>query len=132
MILSILDINYFKKQAIVYLIISIFCFVFGRVYEMFSHNVYSSYMMNSYLIPLFFGFFASLTMFLLKLNKITNRISINLYNASIATFTIYSIFKGILEIYGTTNKLINIYLYIGILLFIISIAINFYQNQFIK
>lgn len=127
MILSTLDIDYYKKQTITYFLISIFCFIFSRIYEIFSHGVYSKYMMNAFLIPLIFGFIVSLILLISKNIEINNRISINLYNASIATFTIYSIFRGVLEIYGTTNNLINIYLYIGTILMLLSIIICIYK-----
>lgn len=121
MILSILDIKYFKKQSIIYLFFSIFCFIFGRVYEIFSHDVYSKFMMNAFLIPMFLGCFTSFVIWRLKINKYFNRLSVNLYNAGVATLSVYSIFRGILEIYGTTNVLINIYLYVAICLIISSV-----------
>lgn len=119
-----LDIKYYKKQTLIYFISSIFCLIFGRIYDIFSHDVHSKFMLNAYLIPLIFGCILSFIVYIFKLNKLFKRISINLYNASVATITIYFIFYGVLEIYGTTNKLINVYLYVSILLLIISIIIN--------
>lgn len=121
--MSILDINFFKKQSIVYFFASVFCMLFGLIYEIFSHNVYSNYMIFAFLIPLILG--SGISLIIIKNNIRINRISMNLYNASVATFTIYSIFNGVLEIYGTTNNLINIYLYVGLLLIIFSFIINF-------
>lgn len=125
MTLSTLDIKYFKKQSIVYFVFSILCFAFGRIYEIFSHDVYSKFMMNAFLIPLFMGCLLSLIIYLLKIKKLANRLSVNLYNAGVATLTVYSIFRGVLEIYGTTNYLINIYLCISISMFLISIVALF-------
>jgi len=48
----------------------------------------------------------------------------NLFKSSIITFTFYSIVRGVLEIYGTTNSLINIYLIVGIILFVMSLCIK--------
>lgn len=121
MTLSTLAINYSKKQTICYILISLFCLTFGLIYEHFSHDVYSSFMMNAFLIPLIFGGVVSFLIYKGKLHTKINRISINLYNSSLATFTIYCIIRGVLEIYGTTNALINIYLYIGITLLICSV-----------
>lgn len=121
--MSTLDIRYLKKQALVYLAFSILILVFGRVYEMFSHEVYSSFMMNAYLIPLIMGGLVSLVIYLLKIKNLPSRLSINLYNAGVATFTIYSVFRGVLEIYGTTNSLINVYLYVGIIMVLLSIIL---------
>ncbi len=118
MILYMLDTNYFKRQSIVYIIVSIFCFLFGFVYEKFSHQVYSFYMTYAFLIPFLFGFFPSV--FMIWFRKSQNRKSVNLYNASLATFTSYSFIRGFLEIYGTTNELIGVYLYVGLFLLILS------------
>ena len=125
MILSTLDIKYYKKQIIGYLIVSFICFVFGQVYELFGHGVHSKYMNMAFLIPFFFGTGLTLLIYSLKIADKIPRVSMNLYNASLATITMYSIFKGILEIYGTTNKLSIIYIYISGLLLIISILIIF-------
>lgn len=93
-----------------YLILTIITFIFAQVYNLFSHDVYSIFMTYAFIIPLVFGFIPNLLK--LKTNKF--------YNASIITFTIYSLLRGFLEIYGTTNSLINIYLYVGVILIIIS------------
>lgn len=120
--MCILDINYFKKQSINYIIVSVLCLAFGLIYEIFSHGVYSLYMICAFLIPLIFGFGVSICIYKLKLNRVVDRISINLYNASIATFTTYSIVNGVLEIYGTTNVLVNVYTLIGTILGLLSIV----------
>lgn len=121
MILFTLDTKYLKKQSIVYIFITIFCYIFAKVYELYSHGVYSAFMSNAYLIPLIFGAIVSLIQSVSGKTKIYNRVSVNLYNASIATFTVYSILRGVLEIYGTTNSLINVYVYVGIVLLVTSI-----------
>lgn len=117
--MSILGTKYFKKQTIVYLLIAVFCLIFSKIYALYSHGVSSFYMTYLCLIPFVFGALPSLISFLL--NKEIKRISINLYNASVATFTLYSLLRGVLEIYGTTNRLINIYLIVGIILLLLSI-----------
>lgn len=121
--MSTLDIKYFKKQSVVYFVFSIFTFIFGRVYEIFSHDVYSKFMMNAFFVPLVMGSLVSIIISLSKTKKFPNRLSSNLYNAGVATFTVYSIFRGVLEIYGTTNYLVNVYLYVGIIMILISIVL---------
>ena len=98
-----------------YLIITIITFIFSQVYNLFSHNVYSIFMTYAFIIPLALGFIPSL----FKL-KIINQY----YNAGVITFTIYSLMRGFLEIYGTTNSLINVYLYVGITLLLLSVSIK--------
>ena len=111
------DINH-KRRFRLYLIITIFTLAFGIIYEQFSHGVYSKYMMYAFAIPLL-GLIAS---YLLKLFKCDlSKISLDLFDSSIATFTFGSIVKGVLEIYGTSNKYVNLYLYVGIILAVLSV-----------
>ena len=100
------------KNKIIYLCISILVLVFSIIYEYFSHGVYSTYMIGAFLIPFLFGVLGS------SLFKNISNISMNLYHSWIATFTIFCIAKGFLEIYGTTNSLINVYLILSGVLFI--------------
>lgn len=119
------DINDMKKAAktgLVYLFISLFCILFGAVYEMFSHEVYSYFMLYAFVFPLiggtlpFFGiFFSGMSM--------PNRVSQNLYHSGIATLTTGSFFQGALEIYGTTNRLVSVYWMLGIVLLLTVVVI---------
>lgn len=127
MILSILDNKDLKRQSKIYLIVSIICLIFSLIYEHFSHEVYSFYMLSAFLIPLILGSLVSIILSIknIKVFKLSN----NLYNASVATFTIYFIMRGFLEIYGTTNATINIYLIVGIFLLISSIILRVIKNR---
>ena len=100
------------KTAYVYLLISLFCVLFGGVYELYSHEIYSNYMIYAFLFPLMGGtlVFLSLLVFRLRLPK---RLSQNLYHAGIAALTVGCILEGVVEIYGTTNDLIRIYFIVG-------------------
>lgn len=42
------------------------------------------------------------------------------WHAAIATLTVGSLMTGVLEIYGTTNRLVDLYWYVGSLLVILS------------
>ena len=117
-----------KKEIIKYLYMSIFCGIFGLIYEHFSHNVYSGFMLFSFLIPLI----STILCFIMYKSKgrIHNRVNNNLLFASTITLTLGSLVKGVLDIYGTTNKLVIIYLYLGIGLLIINLilyVINLYK-----
>lgn len=72
------------------------------------------------LIPLILGVFVYVI--LLKVKKI-GYIESSLYSNGIYTLLIGSILQGVLEIYGTTNKLIWVYLIVGVGLIISSIII---------
>ena len=53
--MSTSDINRMKKTAktgFVYLFISLLCILFGAVYEYYSHEVYSYFMLYAFVIPL--------------------------------------------------------------------------------
>ena len=89
---------------------------------MFSHGVYSNYMLLAFLFPLFGG--VVIYSILLKNKNIISGIGMNIYDMSLITIMIGSIIKGVLEIYGTTNSLIMIYWLAGILLLMISIIFN--------
>ena len=117
------DINY-KKRLELYIIFTIFTLLFGIIYEQFSHEIYSNYMMYAFAIPLV----VLIISYLLKIFKANiYKISLDLFDAAIMTFTVGSLTKGVLEIYGTTNEYIYCYLYAGIaliILFFISILIK--------
>ena len=119
-----LDINITKREMYKHFIVSIFFLIFGFIYEIFSHEVYSMYMIYAFIIPLVFGFTLYLVIYKMELNKYLNELGMKLYDLSLITFTIGSIMKGVLEIYGTTNKLVSIYLKVGIILMIVSFLLN--------
>ena len=103
----------------IYLGISIFVFIFGQIYEYFSHGVYSSYMMFAFLIPFIGLFIPSLLNNLILKRKITDNVTLP-WKCGIATLTVGSIYKGVLEIYGTSGTFEPVYLIIGSLLCIIA------------
>ncbi len=128
MILYMLDINTTKKQIYKYLLLSLFFLIFSLIYELFSHGVYSKYMMFAFSIPLILGTLLYLIIFKFKINKRLSYIGMKIYNCFIITLTFGSIMKGFLDIYGTTNKFISIYLIISVFLLLLSIFINIIFN----
>lgn len=106
-----------------YLLISMLCLLFGAGYEQFSHQVYSGYMVYAFVFPLVGGALVFLTMARFKCRKWRRR-SMSLYHSGIASFTVGSIMKGVLEIYGTTNELLRIYWYVGAGFVIAGIALS--------
>ena len=106
------------KKTIRYLFLSVFVFVFAQIYEYFSHGVYSNYMLYAFLIP-FLGL--ALPRFLLhSLKKTLPANSRFLWKCGIATLTVGSIYKGILEIYGTNDYFEFPYLFIGVAFCIVA------------
>lgn len=108
--MSILDIKTKTKHYIVGIICTL---VFGFIYEQFSHEVYSYYMMYAFIIPI-------VGLIIIRLLKIDSE----LFDMGVVTVTIFSVLKGVFEIIGITNKYIIIYLVVGLLLITISLIIK--------
>ncbi len=89
------------------LIGAIFLALFGAVYETFSHEVYSYFMIYSFAIPLILGVLVYAVMLLM--NRTPGKTFLNLWNSGIAALSVGCLFKGVLDIYGTTNSLIIVY-----------------------
>ena len=85
-----------------------FLAVFGAVYEVFSHGVYSYCMLYAFAFPLVLGV---LPLYLVGTRPapLPKRVCLGLYHAGIATLTVGSLILGALEIYGTTSPLIVVY-----------------------
>ena len=106
------------KKTMQYVFLSLFIFVFAQIYEYFSHGVYSNYMLYAFLIP-FLGL--ALPSFLLhSLKKTLPANSRFLWQCGITTLTVGSIYKGILEIYGTNGYFEFPYLFIGVAFCIVA------------
>ena len=57
------------KTALVYLLVSLFFVLFGAVYEIYSHEVYSYYMLYAFAFPLVGGTLVFNILSFLKLQK---------------------------------------------------------------
>ena len=111
------------KISKIYLGISAFCIVFAAIYEYFSHEVYSAFMIFAFLIQFLGGTVVFYTIKRFATSTMPGELLVSLYNCGIATLTVGSIFQGVLEIYGTTNSLVNVYLVLGNMLIISAVAI---------
>lgn len=93
---------------------TVFLALFGAVYELFSHEVYSYFMIYAFAVPLILGVMPY-TLLLIS-RKVPGRAALNLWNSGIAALSVGCVFRGVLEIYGTTNSLSVIYPVSGLLL----------------
>ena len=109
-----------QKDAAVFLGVSILTGLFGAIYELFSHEVYSYFMIYAFAFPLLLGTLPYLMLSLSGGTRYPNALYRNLYHAGIATLTIGSIMRGVLDIYGTTNSLGNIYWFVGVPLLVVA------------
>ncbi len=130
MILFTLDIKKLREQGKIYIIVTLTCILFSIIYESFSHGVISNFMIFSFVVPLVFGVGINYMFYFFKIKKLPSRIQNKIYNAGIATLTIGSIMEGVLQIYGTTNSKIYVYLVVGIILLFTSIiSYTFFKNE---
>ena len=88
--------------------------VFGLVYEHFSHGVFSWHMAFAFLIPLLGG--------VIPLLPVLRRANATLWRCGILTLTVGSLVQGVLEIYGTTNRLCGLYGIAGGILLALSLG----------
>lgn len=112
-----------NKRLVTYIAITIFCGSFSAIYEHFSHEVYSVFMVYLFVIPLVLGVVPEI------IRMIAPRLHINspwsrLFQAfAIATLTVGACLQGVVEIYGTTNGYILSFLVVGSALLMTSIGI---------
>ena len=115
------------KTRNLYLGISLFIALFGFIYELFSHRVYSGYMIFAFLFPLLGGFLPYLFFAIDGRNASPRTLSACFYNAGIAALTAGSLFRGVLVIYGTTSHLEKWYWITGVLL--VALGFGFYLAE---
>ena len=97
-----------QKLILIDLIATLFCALFGAVYELFSHGVYSYGMLYAFAFPLVLGVLPLLLITMLHA-PYPNRFARSAYHAGIAALTVGSLVSGALKIYGTTNPLTLVY-----------------------
>ena len=123
--------TYMAKQCLYYLAASLFLAVFGRIYEHFSHEVYSWYMMYAFLLPLAGGALPALILSLYGRGPFPGWLPQQLWASGVAALAIGSIFAGVLEIYGTTHYLLRVYWIAGgifLLMAVLTGAVGFRQK----
>lgn len=108
-----------KRVSMKYFLSAAIALVFALIYEYFSHGVYSMSMLLAFLYPFIGGIIYIFLAVNLDCVRKAFGIASNLFMAGIATLTVGSLFTGVLEIYGTTNKLMIVYKLLG------SISLSF-------
>lgn len=107
-----------KNTYVTFAGFTIFAAIFAAIYEFFSHDVFSKAMVFAFAYPLLLGFVPFFVFYKTEKN-IPSDFSRLSYSFGVITMMVGSIFLGVLEIYGTTNKHHVIYYYVaGILLFV--------------
>ena len=119
----------FKKALISYTLITIFFFVFSRIYEFFSFGETAVHMHYLFIVPLVGGGFLAI---FLKILPYLSRLTVNLWNSGVALITAGVLFRGIVNLSGRSTSLDTPYWYLGLvfaILAILSIFVNPFQNK---
>ena len=103
----------FKKTAVVYTLITVFFFIFSRIYEHFSFGETSVYMHWFFGVPLIGGV---VLLIFQKLIPNLSRLSLNLWNSAVATIAAGVLFRGIVNLSGRSTTLDLPYWYVGLVL----------------
>jgi hypothetical protein len=116
-----------KTTVKIYVFTILFCIVFNYIYSLFGHGVSSPFMSYAFIFSLVLGVVGFIVLGQLNLH---NRIAYNLYNAGIATLTVGSILRGIIDIAGADTTYPVYYFLIGAVLVVIGGLMYLYQwNQ---
>ena len=107
---------------------SLLCALFGAVYELYSHGVYSYYMLYAFAIPLGLGVFPLLSIYAFG-RILPEKTPLAVWNAGLAALTVGCLFRGVLDIYGTTNRLLIVYPVAGGLLLALSVLLYTKQDR---
>ena len=104
------------------------CLIIGIVYEFFSHDVISIFMIGAFLVPLVLG---ALPNMIIGLNglKAPGNAAENVYACGIVTLTTGTMLKGVLDIFGTTNSLLGYYIIVGIAFAVFGTVIYLTQRH---
>lgn len=94
------------KHATGELLFAAFCALFGAIYESFSFGVFSFFMIYAFAFPFAAGI-VQLAMYIW--NKEPGQRFLNLFNSAAVTATLGSLSAGVVEIYGTENRLLIAY-----------------------
>lgn len=109
---------------------TVFVFVFAKIYGIFSHGVSSAFMSYAFLLPLSLIFLPKL-LNLCTGNRLWNgsleteeeerekklflsSLASFLWKSGVAVLTVGSLYKGVLDIYGTSGSFEWVYLVVGI------------------
>mgnify|MGYP006946871586 FL=1 len=101
----------FKKTAVVYALITVFFFIFSRIYEHFSFGETSVYMHYLFGVPLIGGV---VLLIFQKMIPNLSRLSLNLWNSAVATIATGVLFRGIVNLSGRSTTMDLPYWYVGV------------------
>ena len=104
-----------------YVLVTCFVALFSLVYERFSFGVWSGFMVFAFAASLVLGVLPWAVNTALARPISPDPSARQLWNAGIAVLTVGCLFRGILDIYGTTSALGTVYWIVGPVLLLASI-----------
>lgn len=111
------------RRLSIYIILTAVVGLFSFVYELFSHGVYSDFMVYLFVIPLLLGVLPEAVALVYPAWTAPGGWHQLLRDLAVATVAVGSVLQGIVEIYGTTNAWIGYYFVCGIGMLIASIIL---------
>ena len=112
------------RIIVAYVGITAFIALFGVIYESFSHNVYSFWMYFAWIWVLIFGLIPHVVFYFLPIKRIPGLLSGCFYNLGAALFTSGSIYRGVVDIYGTNRiEMFTAYMIIAVICLVTGIAL---------
>lgn len=108
----------FRRHWKIFLGVTAFVGLFSAIYDHYGRGVHSDPMIFAFLYPLLLGFLPALALSLIRGTKKAEyasavRVGVNLYVSGVATLTMGSLATGVVEIFGTTNRLLKFYWIVG-------------------
>lgn len=110
------SIRHLNKTSVVYLVLSIMAVLVDKIYAIFGHGVHAASMTWMFMYLLMGGtlFYLIIKYFLRRIPQYKGyRVFFNLYNSGIAALTVGSLFKGIIEIAGSSSVYTKIFFVFG-------------------
>ena len=117
------------KNALVFTIVSIVCALIAAIYESFSHGVYSYYMLYAFGFSLAGEVLPSLVLLCMKNPKVPGTYARYFWHSAVAVFSVGSFFRGVLDIYGTTSRLLKPYPAAGVILTVLAVVSAFVKKD---
>ena len=98
-----------NRSIVIYAAVTLFTLVFGQVYEYFGFGVTSPFMHFAFLIPLLLGLLPCMLMRVSGKADVFSKTPRAWWRLGIATLMAGSVFRGVLDIYGTESPLLYAY-----------------------
>lgn len=117
------NIRHIRNSFICYIAISLFLFVFYKVYISFSYGMDSYYMRYMFLISLIGGLIECIILIACHKNNYRPRSSFNMWNSGLALIVTGCLIEGIVSISGRYTDAEIAYIMAGIAFLVLSIIV---------